>query len=71
MINGELRNLGISTREFNELKQLQQDTHAVTIKAKDMLFGIAPVNLLLIDQNVRTIITRWNQVEISSESSSY
>ncbi len=71
MINQTLRDKDISIREHNELKQLQQDTHAVTIKARDMLFGIIPVNLQLIDQNVRAIITRWNQIDTSSESSSY
>ncbi len=71
MINEALKNQEISYREFNELKQLQKYTDSITIKARDMLFGVIPVDMPLIDQNMRNIIQQWMQTERSSESSEF
>jgi hypothetical protein len=53
----------ISTELSIELKQLQQHTREILKKTNLMLLGLIPVNIKLVNQEIHSILNRWNKVD--------
>jgi hypothetical protein len=61
IINGALK-FRISISEREKLENLLKSAQATVAKARDMLLGLIPIDTELIDQQIKAITERWNNI---------